>query len=198
MSTKKDIPPRPDLTRVKPANLERGVRYLIEGPFSKSVAPSRLTGVFKKNLLPIHDYQCTMTSFSDAIGSNTPKKLRLQSSYYRYYAKDAKKRAATRIATQAALASITGDPDFVYTPNSSKKPSASRIAVAAPDHSSTVWSTKHAALAATAHKALEKRINAAADADGKRGGKTMRNRRRRRGCRSLKNKNRRNYSKRRY
>ena len=173
---------------MKPADLKPGKRYLIEGPFSRSTTPSRMTGVFKKNLLPTHDYQCTMTSFSDVNGSNTPEKLRLQSAYYRYYAQDAAKRALIK----QALRNITGDPNFVYNP--SKKPNASHIA--APDHSSTIWS-KQAALQAAEHKALEARIDAA-DADGKGGGKTMRNCRRRRGCRSLKNKNRRNYSKRHY
>ena len=214
-STKSDVPPQPGLTVVEPRDFKPGKTYLIEGPLSRHTRTLRLKGVFKSNLYPStsNPHQCTLSSFTVVnrpIGHNN---IRLPDTFYRYYETGAEQRALTR----RALCKITGDPDFVYTPTPSKKLSASRVSSihkVEPDHSSTIWS-KHAALHAAAHKALENRINNTDAAAGRvvipraqssykvgvnsnQGGKTMRNRRRRRGCRSLKNKKRRNYSKRRY
>lgn len=186
--------PRP-LIEVDPAHLIKGRPYLIAGVIRDSTPHSQhLKGIFKKNTHNRYNNHY-MSHFINVIGPGNRHipDHNLQSAYWKYYDADATERAAT----QSMLRNITGDPDFVYTPNPSRKPSASRassIHTAAPDHSSTIWS-KQAALRAAEHKTLEKRIDAV---DGKQGGKTMRNRRRRRGCRSLKNKNRRKYSKRRY
>ena len=206
-STKSDVPPQPGLTVVEPRDFNAGETYLIEGPFSRHTrhsTPGRLKGVFKSNLYPSTPDQCTLSSFTVVnrpIGHNN--NIRLQDTFYRYYKTDAAQRALTR----RALCKITGDPDFVYTPTPSKKPSASSASIHRPTPSSISISwIKQAARDAAAHKALEKQID---DADaaagriviprvrvGKQGGKPVHSRRQIR--RSLKNKNRRNYSKRRY
>jgi hypothetical protein len=200
--------PRP-LIQVDPANLIKGRPYLIENVIRDSTPHLRhLKGIFKKNT---NFHNIYMSLFTDVIGpGNRPfPDHNLQSTYWKYYDAGAEK----RILADRSLRQITGDPAFVYTPTPSRKPSAS-IHTVALDHPRMSW-FKKAALEAAEHNALENRIDDAHAASGrdvipraqssykvgvnsKQGGKTMRNCRRRRGCRSLKNKNRRNYSKRRY
>jgi len=99
------------LQLVAPIDLVPGKTYLIA---EKRLEYKHLKckGVFVKNKYPSKPYECTMTRFTDVVGTLNKKisDLELQDTYWNYYEAD-----ATVIAyTNYVLRQITGDPSFVY------------------------------------------------------------------------------------
>lgn len=100
------------LQLVDPRNLIPGKMYLIQ---EKRPEYSHLNskGTFVKNDLPVFDYQCIMSHFTNVIACPNNQKfpdLRLPDTYWNYYEADAVERAFTT----HVLRQITGDPDFSY------------------------------------------------------------------------------------
>jgi hypothetical protein len=99
------------LQLVNPSDLKPGKVYLIQEKRPK-YAHLNSKGTFVKNVYPEHDYQCTMTYFTNVVARyNKPSNdLTLQDTYWNYYEAD----ALERTYINYVLREITGDPDFIY------------------------------------------------------------------------------------
>ena len=99
------------LQLVNPSDLIPGKMYLIREKRPK-YAHLNSKGTFVKNVYPEKVYHCTMTHFTNVVGSNNKpsKDLTLQDTYWNYYEADALKLAYINYL----LREITGDPDFIY------------------------------------------------------------------------------------
>ena len=97
------------LQLVNPVDLVPGEKYLIR---EKRPEYSHLSckGTFVKNEYPRHEYQCTITHFTNVIitGNKKSTDLGLQDTYWNYYKAD----ALILAYTNHVLREITGDPSF--------------------------------------------------------------------------------------
>lgn len=97
---------------VIPDNLVSGTTYLIQEK-RPEYAHLKYKGTFVKNEYPIHQFQCTITHFTNvSIAGNkkiTDLNLRIQNTYWNYYEAD----AIIRAYTNHILREITGDPSFI-------------------------------------------------------------------------------------
>jgi len=98
------------LQLVNPVDLKPGRTYLIQEK-RPEYAHQKFKGTFVRNNYPQHEFQCTITRFTNVIirGNQKSGDLGLQDIYWNYYEADALAQAyATHI-----LREITGDPSFM-------------------------------------------------------------------------------------
>jgi hypothetical protein len=98
------------LQLVNPVDLKPGRTYLIQEK-RPEYAHQKFKGTFVRNNYPQHEFQCTITHFTNVIirGNQKSGDLGLQDTYWNYYEADALTQAyATHI-----LREITGDPSFM-------------------------------------------------------------------------------------
>lgn len=102
-------PMRP-LQLVNPADLKPGRTYLIQEK-RPEYAHQKFKGTFIKNDYPRHEYQCTITNFTNVIcrGNQSISDLGLQDTYWNYYEAN----AFVMAYTNYVLRQITGDPSFI-------------------------------------------------------------------------------------
>ena len=102
-------PPMRPLQLVNPVDLIPGETYLIREK-RPEYAHLNCKGTFVKNDYPRHEYQCTITCFTNVIitGNKKSNDLGLQDTYWNYYKAD----ALIRAYTNHVLREITGDPSF--------------------------------------------------------------------------------------
>jgi hypothetical protein len=98
------------LQLVNPVDLKPGRTYLIQEK-RPEYAHQKFKGTFVRNNYPQHEFQCTITHFTNVVcvGNYKIGDLGLQDTYWNYYEADAIAQAyATHI-----LREITGDPSFM-------------------------------------------------------------------------------------
>jgi hypothetical protein len=98
------------LQLVKPGDLIPGRTYLIQEK-RPEYAHQKFKGTFVKNDYPRHQFQCTITHFTNVIcrGNDKGSDLGLQDIYWNYYEADAVALAYTNLV----LRQIIGDPNFM-------------------------------------------------------------------------------------
>ena len=98
------------LQLVKPGDLIPGRTYLIQEK-RPEYAHQKFKGTFVKNDYPRHQFQCTITHFTNVIcrGNDNGSDLGLQDIYWNYYEADAVALAYTNLV----LRQIIGDPNFM-------------------------------------------------------------------------------------
>ena len=98
------------LQLVNPVDLKPGRTYLIQEKRTE-YAHQKFKGTFVRNNYPQHEFQCTITHFTNVIirGNQKSGDLGLQDTYWNYYEADA---LAQAYATHV-LREITGDPSFM-------------------------------------------------------------------------------------
>ena len=103
------MPMRP-LQHVIPVDLVPGKTYLIQEK-RPEYAHQKFKGTFIKNDYPRHEYQCTITNFTNVIcrGNQSISDLGLQDTYWNYYEAN----AVVMAYTNYVLRQITGDPSFI-------------------------------------------------------------------------------------
>ena len=99
-----------DLKLVNVVDLVPGRTYLIQEK-RPEYAHQKFKGTFIKNDYPRHQFQCTITHFTNVIcrGNDNSSDLGLQDTYWNYYEAD----AVALAYTNHVLRQITGDPDFM-------------------------------------------------------------------------------------
>ena len=98
------------LQLVNPVDLKPGRTYLIQEK-RPEYAHQKFKGTFVRNNYPQHEFQCTITHFTNVIirGNQKSGDLGLQDTYWNYNEADA---LAQAYATHV-LREITGDPSFM-------------------------------------------------------------------------------------
>jgi len=98
------------LQLVNPVDLKPGRTYLIQEKRSE-YSHQKFKGTFVRNNYPQHEFQCTITHFTNVIirGNQKSGDLGLQDIYWNYYEAD----AVTRAYTNYILRDITGDQSFM-------------------------------------------------------------------------------------
>jgi hypothetical protein len=99
------------LQLVNPVDLVPGRTYLIQEK-RPEYAHQKFKGTFIKNDYPHHQFQCTITHFTNVIirGNKKTSDLGLQDTYWNYYEAN----AVTLAYTNHVLREITSDPSFTY------------------------------------------------------------------------------------
>jgi hypothetical protein len=98
------------LQLVNPIDLKPGRTYLIQEK-RPEYAHQKFKGTFVRNNYPQHEFQCTITHFTNVIirGNQKSGDLGLQDIYWNYYEAD----AVTCAYTNYILRDITGDQSFM-------------------------------------------------------------------------------------
>ncbi len=104
-------PMRP-LRLVNPVDLVPGKTYLIQEK-RPEYAHQKFKGTFVKNDYPQHQFQCTLTSFTNVIcaGNQSRTDLKIPDTYWNYYEAD----ALVVAYTNYVLRQITGEPSLLVT-----------------------------------------------------------------------------------